>query len=52
MCFDEKTGKFLWQLVVPKREDDPFCDWPKTGMSSPVSVEGSTRPPSAVRSSL
>src|SRR5688572_28965187 len=19
MCFDEKTGKFLWQLVVPKR---------------------------------
>lgn len=40
MCFDEKTGKFLWQLVVPKREDDPFCDWPKTGMSSPVTVEG------------
>jgi outer membrane protein assembly factor BamB len=40
MCFDEKSGKFLWQLVVPKREDDPFCDWPKTGMSSPVTVEG------------
>jgi outer membrane protein assembly factor BamB len=40
MCFEEKTGKFLWQLVVPKREDDPFCDWPKTGMSSPVTVEG------------
>src|ERR1041384_2010052 len=19
MCFDERTGKFLWQLVVPKR---------------------------------
>ena len=40
MCFDEKSGKFLWQLVVPKREDDPYCDWPKTGMSSPVTVEG------------
>ena len=40
MCFDEKDGKLLWQLVVPKREDDPFCDWPKTGMSSPVTVEG------------
>src|SRR5437879_1409265 len=40
MCFDEKTGAFLWQLVVPKREDDPFMDWPKTGMSSAVTVEG------------
>ena len=40
MCFDEKTGKFLWQLVVPKREDDPFCDWPKTGMCSAATVEG------------
>ena len=40
MCFDEKDGKLLWLLVVPKREDDPFCDWPKTGMSSPVTVEG------------
>ena len=40
MCFDEKTGNFLWQLVVPKREDDPYCDWPKTGMSSPATVEG------------
>jgi outer membrane protein assembly factor BamB len=40
MCFDEKTGKLLWQLVVPKREDDPYCDWPKTGISSPVTVEG------------
>lgn len=40
MCFDEKSGKFLWQLVVPKREDDPYCDWPKTGLSSPVTIEG------------
>ena len=40
MCFDEKTGNFLWQLVVPKREEDPYFDWPKTGISSPVTVEG------------
>lgn len=40
MCFDEQTGRFLWQLVVPKREEDPYHDWPKTGMPSPVTVEG------------
>jgi outer membrane protein assembly factor BamB len=40
MCFEAATGKFLWQLVAPKREEDPYLDWPKTGMSSPVTVEG------------
>ena len=40
MCFDEKSGRFLWQLVVPKREEDPYFDWPKSGMPSPVTVEG------------
>jgi len=40
MCFEEKTGKLLWQLVVPKREEDRFHDWPNTGISSPVTVEG------------
>jgi outer membrane protein assembly factor BamB len=40
MCFDEKTGKFLWQLVVPKREEDPYFDWPESGISSPATVEG------------
>ncbi len=40
MCFDEKDGHLLWQLVVPKREEDIYHDWPKTGMSSPVTVEG------------
>ena len=39
-CFEEATGHFLWQLVVPKREEDPFFDWPKSGISSPVTVEG------------
>jgi len=40
MCFDERTGEFLWQLVVPKREEDRYFDWPKCGISSPVTVEG------------
>lgn len=40
MCFDEKTGKLLWQLVSPKREDDPYLDWPKAGMASTPTVEG------------
>jgi outer membrane protein assembly factor BamB len=40
MCFDEKDGQLLWQLVVPKREDDPFLDWPNSGVSSPATVEG------------
>src|SRR5438046_8919098 len=40
MCFEEKTGRFLWQLVVPKREEDPYHDWPKSGISSPVTVQG------------
>ena len=40
MCFAEKTGEFLWQLVVPKREEDPYFDWPKSGISSPVTVNG------------
>jgi len=39
MCLDEKSGQLLWQLVVPKREEDPYHDWPKTGLSSPVTVE-------------
>jgi outer membrane protein assembly factor BamB len=40
MCFDEQTGVLLWQLAVPKRELDPYYDWPKSGISSPVTVEG------------
>lgn len=40
MCFDEKDGHFLWQLVVPKLEDDPYLDWPKIGIASESSVEG------------
>jgi outer membrane protein assembly factor BamB len=40
LCLDEIDGHLLWQLVVPKREEDPYLDWPKTGWSSPVTVEG------------
>jgi outer membrane protein assembly factor BamB len=40
MCFEEQTGRLLWQLVVPKREEDPYFDWPKSGISSPVTVQG------------
>lgn len=40
MCFDERSGRLLWQLVVPKREEDPYFDWPKSGISSPATVEG------------
>ena len=40
MCFNERDGKLLWQLVVPKREEDIYHDWPKCGIASPVTVEG------------
>jgi outer membrane protein assembly factor BamB len=40
MCFDEASGRFLWQLVIPKREDDSRADWPNSGISSSATVEG------------
>ena len=40
MCFDEKSGDFLWQLVVPKRVEDRYYDWPNIGMCSPPTVDG------------
>lgn len=40
MCFDERDGRLLWQLVVPKRDEDPYFDWPKSGIASPATVEG------------
>jgi outer membrane protein assembly factor BamB len=40
MSFDKTNGKLLWQLVVPKREEDPYLDWPESGISSPATVEG------------
>jgi outer membrane protein assembly factor BamB len=40
MCLDENDGHLLWQLVVPKRTEDPFFDWPNSGISSPATIEG------------
>lgn len=40
MCFDEKDGRFCWQLVVPKRGPTVFWDWPNAGICSPATVEG------------
>src|SRR5689334_21256319 len=40
MVFDEKTGKFLWQLVVPKLASGKVNDWENLGLLSSPCVEG------------
>jgi outer membrane protein assembly factor BamB len=40
MCFEEKTGRFLWQLVVPKITTSVYWDWTGGGICSPPTVEG------------
>ena len=40
MCFDEKTGKFLWQAVHDKLPSGLVHDWPKEGLCSTPTVEG------------
>lgn len=40
MCFDEKTGNFLWQLVVPKLKSGKVNDWENLGLLSSPTVEG------------
>ena len=40
LCLDEKDAHLLWQLVVPKRDEDKYFDWPEEGMSSPATVDG------------
>lgn len=39
-CFDEKTGEFLWQLVVPKLKSGKVNDWENLGLLSSPKVEG------------
>ncbi|MBE0534135.1 MAG: PQQ-binding-like beta-propeller repeat protein, partial [Phycisphaerae bacterium] len=39
-CLDEKDGSLLWQWVVPKLTGDPYLDWPRGGICSPVTVDG------------
>jgi outer membrane protein assembly factor BamB len=40
LCFDEKTGKFLWQLVVPKLASGKVNDWESLGILASPTVEG------------
>jgi four helix bundle protein len=40
LCFDEKSGEFLWQLVVPKLASGKVNDWEGLGLLSSPTVEG------------
>jgi outer membrane protein assembly factor BamB len=40
LCLDERDGKLLWQLVVPKLTNSIYWDWPHAGICSPPTVEG------------
>lgn len=40
MCFDEKTGAFLWQAVHDKLESGRVNDWPEEGVCATPTVEG------------
>jgi outer membrane protein assembly factor BamB len=39
-CFDEKTGDYLWQLVVPKLASGKVNDWENLGLLSSPRIEG------------
>jgi outer membrane protein assembly factor BamB len=39
MCFDEKSGKFLWQLASPKLGTGKISDWEYLGICSSPAVE-------------
>jgi outer membrane protein assembly factor BamB len=38
--FDEKTGEFLWQLVIPKLASGKVNDWENLGLLSSPAIEG------------
>lgn len=40
MCFDEKTGDYLWQLAIPKLGTGKISDWEFLGLCSSPAVEG------------
>lgn len=40
MCFDEESGKFLWQAIHDKLESGQVNDWPNEGLPSMPAVEG------------
>ena len=37
-CLDEKTGEFLWQLVVPKLVSGKVADWEFMGVRSSAAI--------------
>lgn len=39
MCFDAKTGEFLWQAVHDKRPSGQVNDWPRLGLTGTASIE-------------
>ncbi len=40
MAFDEKTGEFEWQLIIPKLGAGKVSDWEYVGLCSSPAVEG------------
>ncbi|MBM81030.1 MAG: serine/threonine protein kinase [Planctomycetaceae bacterium] len=40
LCFDEKTGKFLWQHSSPKLPTGRVHDWPLQGICSAPYIDG------------
>src|SRR5205814_2375979 len=40
MVFDEKSGKFLWQMVTPKLGAGKVSDWEVLGMCSTPTIVG------------
>lgn len=39
MCFDEKTGAFEWQLIIPKLGAGKVSDWEYIGVCSSPAIE-------------
>ena len=40
MCFDEKSGKLDWQLVIPKLGAGKVSDWEYIGICSSTAING------------
>ena len=40
LCLDEKTGKMLWQLAIPKLGTGKVSDWEFLGLCSSPAVDG------------
>ena len=40
LCRDEKSGEFLWQLVIPKLKSGKVNDWESLGLLSSPTVVG------------